>query len=209
MSSPTAFPRILPTLFWYWKQAARTTDSISNLMILILISEHRNANVLDVIVPFLGPQATPDTPQDWNYTTTPQAGLGGRSIAYPRGFILGGSSSVSKILHLCLLIFPRIIDLISDFMVYTRGSKEDFDRWAKVTGDNGWSWDNLVPYMKKVLFHSATSPQISYTEFRMNVSAHLQITTTPPDSSTLPSMALTASTVYPLRVSLLRQTHGS
>jgi choline dehydrogenase len=37
-------------------------------------------------------------------------------------------------------------------MVYTRGSKEDFDRWAKVTGDDGWSWDNLVPYMKKVSF---------------------------------------------------------
>ncbi|KAF7357745.1 Aryl-alcohol oxidase [Mycena venus] len=68
--------------------------------------------------------------QDWNYTTTPQRGLNGRSIAYNRGFVLGGSSSVN-------------------YMVYTRGSKEDYDRWAKVTKDNTWSWDNLVPYMRK------------------------------------------------------------
>ncbi|KAF7376522.1 Aryl-alcohol oxidase [Mycena sanguinolenta] len=34
-------------------------------------------------------------------------------------------------------------------MVYTRGSKEDYDRWANVTGDDGWSWNQLIPYMKK------------------------------------------------------------
>ncbi|KAJ7267567.1 aryl-alcohol oxidase-like protein [Mycena haematopus] len=34
-------------------------------------------------------------------------------------------------------------------MAYTRGSKEDYDRWAKVTGDDGWSWDQLIPYMRK------------------------------------------------------------
>ena len=37
-------------------------------------------------------------------------------------------------------------------MVYTRGSKEDFDRWANVTEDEGWSWNNLVQYMEKVIF---------------------------------------------------------
>ncbi|KAJ7871788.1 aryl-alcohol-oxidase from pleurotus Eryingii [Mycena leptocephala] len=98
--------------------------------VLVLEAGGSNANVLDIIVPFYGPRATPNTPQDWNFTTTPQAGLNGRSLAYNRGFVLGGSSSVN-------------------YMVYTRGSKEDFDRWAKVTGDDGWSWDNLVPYMKK------------------------------------------------------------
>ncbi|KAJ7919791.1 aryl-alcohol-oxidase from pleurotus Eryingii [Mycena leptocephala] len=98
--------------------------------VLVLEAGGSNADVLDIIVPFYGPRATPNTPQDWNFTTTPQAGLNGRSLAYNRGFVLGGSSSVN-------------------YMVYTRGSKEDFDRWAKVTGDDGWSWDNLVPYMKK------------------------------------------------------------
>lgn len=41
-------------------------------------------------------------------------------------------------------------------MAYTRGSKEDYDRWANVTGDDGWSWDKLIPYMRKVV-------QVSYS----------------------------------------------
>ncbi|KAF8199858.1 aryl-alcohol oxidase-like protein [Mycena galopus ATCC 62051] len=98
--------------------------------VLVLEAGGSNVDVLNIIVPFFAPRATPDTPQDWNYTTTPQAGLNGRSIAYPRGFVLGGSSSVN-------------------YMAYTRGSKEDYDRWATVTGDDGWSWDNLIPYMRK------------------------------------------------------------
>ncbi|KAF7362799.1 Choline dehydrogenase, mitochondrial [Mycena venus] len=98
--------------------------------ILVLEAGGSNADVLDIIVPFFCPQATPNTAQDWNYTTTPQVGLNNRSIAYNRGFVLGGSSSVN-------------------YMVYTRGSKEDFNRWADITGDDGWSWDSLVPYMRK------------------------------------------------------------
>ncbi|KAJ7659160.1 alcohol oxidase [Mycena polygramma] len=98
--------------------------------VLVLEAGGSNANVLNIIVPFYSSRAEGDNPQDWNYTTTPQAGLNGRSISYPRGFVLGGSSSVNS-------------------MVYTRGSKEDFDRWAEVTGDDGWSWDNLIPYMRK------------------------------------------------------------
>ena len=35
-------------------------------------------------------------------------------------------------------------------MAYTRGSKDDYDRWARVTDDEGWSWDSLFPYMLKV-----------------------------------------------------------
>ncbi|KAJ3536614.1 hypothetical protein NMY22_g5955 [Coprinellus aureogranulatus] len=66
----------------------------------------------------------------WNFTTTPQPGLGGRSIDYDRGFVLGGSTSVNG-------------------MVYTRGAGEDYDRWAKVTGDIGWSWNLLWPYALK------------------------------------------------------------
>ncbi|KAJ7434861.1 aryl-alcohol oxidase, partial [Mycena latifolia] len=101
-----------------------------NHSVLVLEAGGSNANVLDIIIPFYGPRATPNTPQDWNYTTTPQAALNGRKIAYPRGFVLGGSSSVN-------------------YMVYTRGSREDYDRLAMVTGDHGWSWDSLIPYMRK------------------------------------------------------------
>ncbi|KAJ7151935.1 alcohol oxidase [Mycena filopes] len=98
--------------------------------VLVLEAGGSNAGVLDIIVPFFGPIATPNTPQDWNFTTTPQVGLNGRSVSYPRGFVLGGSSSVN-------------------YMVYSRGSKEDFDRFAQVTGDEGWSWDRLIPYQRK------------------------------------------------------------
>ncbi|TFK24117.1 glucose dehydrogenase short protein [Coprinopsis marcescibilis] len=62
-----------------------------------------------------------NTSYDWNYTSTPQAALGGRPVALPRGHPLGGSSSING-------------------MFYTRGSSSDYDRWATVTGDPGWSW---------------------------------------------------------------------
>ncbi|KAJ7187767.1 alcohol oxidase [Mycena filopes] len=98
--------------------------------VLVLEAGGSNAGVLNIIVPFFVSQATPNTPQDWNYTTVPQDGLDGRVIGYPRGHVLGGSSSVND-------------------MVYTRGTRDDWDRFAAVTGDDGWSWDKLLPYFKR------------------------------------------------------------
>lgn len=40
--------------------------------------------------------------------------------------------------------------MLIDDMAYTRGSKDDFDRWANVTGDDGWSWNSLFSLMEKV-----------------------------------------------------------
>ncbi|KAJ7430455.1 alcohol oxidase [Mycena galericulata] len=109
--------------------ANRLTEN-PDYSVLVLEAGGSNADILEIEVPFVSPYATPDTPQDWNYTTTPQVGLNGRPIPYPRGFVLGGSSSVN-------------------YLVYTRGTREDFDRMALITGDEGWSWDSLFPYMKK------------------------------------------------------------
>ncbi|KAJ6498864.1 aryl-alcohol-oxidase from pleurotus Eryingii [Mycena sanguinolenta] len=109
--------------------ANRLSENPEN-SVLVLEAGISNAGILDIIVPFFSPRAVPNTAVDWNYSTTAQVGLNDRSIAYPRGFVLGGSSSVND-------------------MVYTRGSKEDYDRWANVTGDDGWSWDQLIPYIKK------------------------------------------------------------
>ncbi|KAK7014390.1 pyranose dehydrogenase 1 [Favolaschia claudopus] len=109
--------------------ANRLTEN-KDISVLLLEAGGSNANVLDIEVPWLCLIATPDTAQDWNFTTTAQPGLNGRAIAYPRGFGLGGSSAVN-------------------YMIYTRGARDDFDRFARVTGDNSWSWNNLVPYMKK------------------------------------------------------------
>jgi choline dehydrogenase-like flavoprotein len=68
---------------------------------------------------------------DWNFTSAGMEGLGGRSIPYYRGKALGGSSTL-------------------EFLAWTRGSADDFDNWASITGDEGWSWDNMLPYFKKV-----------------------------------------------------------
>ncbi|ATQ73413.1 choline dehydrogenase [Massilia violaceinigra] len=67
---------------------------------------------------------------DWLYKTEPDAGLNGRSLIYPRGKVLGGSSSING-------------------MIYMRGQSQDYDQWAELTGDAGWSWDKVLPLFKK------------------------------------------------------------
>lgn len=81
-------------------------------------------------------------------STFAKAGFNNRAITYPRGKLLGGSSSISKT---TFFRFSRLlITLLIDFMFYTRGSAQEFDRFAKLTGDSGWSWNSLQPYLKKV-----------------------------------------------------------
>jgi choline dehydrogenase len=66
---------------------------------------------------------------DWLYSTEPDAGLNGRTLRYPRGKGLGGSSSING-------------------MIYMRGQARDYDQWAQLTGDAAWRWDNTLPYFK-------------------------------------------------------------
>ena len=66
---------------------------------------------------------------DWLYSTEPDAGLNGRSLRYPRGKTLGGSSSING-------------------MIYMRGQARDYDTWADLTGDAAWRWDNSLPHFK-------------------------------------------------------------
>lgn len=81
-------------------------------------------------VPLLCTRLTPMTRYDWNYTTTPQVNLNDRVLPFPRGIGLGGSTAVN-----CL--------------VYTRGSRDDIDMWAKLSGDKSWGWDAMLPYFTK------------------------------------------------------------
>src|SRR5277367_1297464 len=67
---------------------------------------------------------------DWRYSTTPQAGLNGRTLYWPRGKVLGGSSSTNG-------------------MVAVRGSATDYDMWRQ-RGLNGWSYDDVLPYFKRL-----------------------------------------------------------
>jgi len=68
-------------------------------------------------------------PTNWGYETTPQPGLGGRSLAWPRGKVLGGSSSING-------------------MMYMRGHREDYDGWAR-DGLHGWSYEDVLPYFRR------------------------------------------------------------
>ena len=67
---------------------------------------------------------------DWLFNTEPDPGLGGRALIYPRGKVLGGSSSING-------------------MIYMRGQKGDYERWASACGDDSWRWDAVLPLFKK------------------------------------------------------------
>ena len=71
-----------------------------------------------------------DPAVNWNYRTEPDAGLAGNTDHWPRGKILGGSSSINA-------------------MVWIRGQREDFDAWA-AAGNPGWSFDDLLPAFKAI-----------------------------------------------------------
>jgi choline dehydrogenase len=70
-----------------------------------------------------------DPSVNWCYETEPDAGAAGRKVFWPRGKVLGGSSSING-------------------MVYIRGQHEDFDHWRQL-GNAGWSFDDVLPYFKR------------------------------------------------------------
>jgi choline dehydrogenase len=65
----------------------------------------------------------------WQFETEPQAELDGRRLPWPRGKVLGGSSSING-------------------LIYIRGQKEDFDLWRQL-GNIGWSYDDVLPYFRR------------------------------------------------------------
>jgi choline dehydrogenase len=87
---------------------------------------------------------------DWLYKTEADPGIGGRSLVYPRGKVLGGSSSING-------------------MIYMRGQAADYDRWAELTGDSSWAWDKVLPLFMKTEDHhgGATAMHGSGGEWRV------------------------------------------
>ncbi|KAF8994728.1 pyranose dehydrogenase [Cyathus striatus] len=108
--------------------ANRLTEN-PKFRVLVIEAGPSNEGVLNIEVPGLS-YSLRNSPFDWNYTTVPQSGLNGRTLSYPSGHVLGGSSSISA-------------------LAYTRGSSDDYNRWAAVTGDEGWSWDQMLPFILK------------------------------------------------------------
>ncbi len=66
---------------------------------------------------------------DWCFNTEPEPGLNGRAIRYPRGRVLGGSSSING-------------------MIYMRGQSRDYEEW-RAQGNPGWGWEDVLPYYKR------------------------------------------------------------
>ena len=69
------------------------------------------------------------TEHDWQFETIKQDGLGGRSLPFPRGKVLGGTSALN-------------------FMTWNRGCKEDYDAWENL-GNHGWSFQDLLYVFKR------------------------------------------------------------
>ena len=70
---------------------------------------------------------------DWMFTTEPEPGLNGRSLNYPRGKVIGGSSAING-------------------MIYMLGQATDYDQWRQL-GLPGWSWDDVRPFFRKHVDH--------------------------------------------------------
>ncbi|HXC28132.1 MAG TPA: GMC family oxidoreductase N-terminal domain-containing protein [Stellaceae bacterium] len=66
---------------------------------------------------------------NWNFTSEGEAGTDGRELQWPRGKVLGGTSSING-------------------MLYVRGNPMDYDNWAQM-GCRGWSYDEVLPFFKK------------------------------------------------------------
>lgn len=66
---------------------------------------------------------------DWNYSTEPEPHLNNRKLYWPRGKVLGGSSSINA-------------------MIYIRGHQQDYEQWAE-QGNEEWGWEDVLPYFKK------------------------------------------------------------
>lgn len=76
---------------------------------------------------------------DWCFKTLPEKNLNNRSLLYPRGFGLGGSSLING-------------------MIYMRGQEIDYNNWANILNDPSWNWENILPlFVKQENYHGSSS----------------------------------------------------
>ena len=75
---------------------------------------------------------------NWNFETVPQAGLNGRTMYFPRGKVLGGSSSING-------------------LIVSRGHPADYDHWAQL-GNPGWSFHDCLPYFRRIESYAEGDP---------------------------------------------------
>jgi len=109
---------------------ANRLSSNPNLRVLLIDAGSKDAYPwIHIPVGYLYCINNPKT--DWMFKTSNQPGLNNRSLIYPRGKVLGGSSSING-------------------MIYMRGQSEDYNAWADISGDPSWQWNSVLPIFKKM-----------------------------------------------------------
>ncbi|GFO24156.1 oxygen-dependent choline dehydrogenase [Plakobranchus ocellatus] len=111
--------------------AARLSED-PRVTVLLVEAGPDDRNQTALIIPLLGISAI-GTPLDWSFASLPDArynGLTGNRCIWPSGKVLGGGSSINA-------------------MIYCRGSRHDFDRWASYTGDSSWDYRHVLSYFIK------------------------------------------------------------
>ena len=110
----TGFRPIPAPASWCWRAAGATTGSEFHIPVGYLYA-------------IGNPRA------DWMFATEAEAGLNGRSLAYPRGKVIGGCSAING-------------------MISMRGQSADYDHWRQL-GLTGWGWDDVLPTFRKLDDH--------------------------------------------------------
>ncbi|KGJ03379.1 Choline dehydrogenase [Paracoccus halophilus] len=104
--------------------ANRLSADSRHRVLLIEAGGRDNYHWIHIPVGYLYCIGNPRT--DWQYRTVAEQGLGGRRLLYPRGRVLGGSSSING-------------------MIYMRGQAADYDHWRQL-GCTGWGWEDVKPH---------------------------------------------------------------
>jgi choline dehydrogenase len=107
---------------------ANRLSAAPNTRVLLLEAGGRD-NWIWYHIPVGYPFAIGNPRADWMFKTEPEEGLNGRSLNYPRGKVIGGSSAINA-------------------MIYMRGQAADYDHWRQL-GLAGWGWDDVLPYFKR------------------------------------------------------------
>ncbi len=118
--------------------ANRLSADPRNRVLLVEAGGRDNWIWLHIPVGYL--YAIGDPRADWCFKTASEPGLGGRSIAYPRGRVVGGSSAING-------------------MIYMRGQAADYDGWRQL-GLEGWAWDDVLPLFKRQEDHHAGASEL-------------------------------------------------
>lgn len=122
---------------------------------VLLLEAGETDNKAEIAMPEAWPLLM-GTEIDWAYQSEPESDLAGRNVALPRGKVLGGSSSMNV-------------------MLYVRGAREDFDRWAML-GNEGWDYASLLPLFRRMESYDGAASRLRGRNGPLHVHEHRDLT---------------------------------